>query len=102
MSRVTRSTDQNNGQPYAGGGTYALTLEANESDIVTRIHFLGRVTGSIQVNAWVVDSDRKESLGTINLAERGTMFTEGLALKQLEFVDSGSGAFRVLVKQDGK
>lgn len=101
MSRTTKSTEQNSGNSYAGGGTYTLNLHSNESDTVTRIHFLGRQTGPIQVNAWIVNSDRKESLGTINLEERGTMISKDLALYKLEFVDSGSGPFSVLVKQDG-
>ncbi len=100
MSRVTRSKDQNNGNAYAGGGTYAIELHKNHSDTVTRIHFLGRVAGSIQVYAWILDSDRKELLGTINLAERGTMYSKDLAFAKLEFVDSGSGPFHVLVRQD--
>ncbi len=87
------------GSAYAGGGTYELELEANLSDIVTRIHFRGRSTGSIQVNAWIVKSDRKESLGTINLAEHGNMITSEFALKRLEFIDSGSGPFHVVVDQ---
>lgn len=102
MARVTRSKDQNNGAAYSGGSTYTLELHSNESDTVTRIHFLGRATGSIQVNAWIVDSDRKEPLGTIDLSQRGTMYSEKLALKRLEFIDSGSGEFHALVKQDGK
>lgn len=101
MARTTNSIKVN-GSPYSGGGTYTLELEGNESDTVTRIHFLGRQSGPIQVNAWIVNSDRKELLGTINLDERGTMITEGLALYKLEFVDSGAGPFSVIVKQDGK
>lgn len=101
MFRTTRSTDQNNGAPYAGGATYTLDLHENLGDTVTRIHFLNRTTGSIQVNAWIVDSDRKELLGTINLAEHGNMISKEFALRKLEFVDSGSGAFSVLVKQGG-
>lgn len=101
MSRTTDSKKQNGGV-YTGGGTYTLDLHSNESDIVTRIHFLGRITGSIQVYAWIVNSDRKELLGTINLAEHGTMISKDLAIYRLEFVDSGSGAFSVLVKQDGE
>lgn len=90
------------GAPYPGGGTYELELEANLSDVVTRIHFRGRSTGSIQVNAWIVKSDRKESLGTIDLTQHGSMITSQFALKKLEFVDAGAGPFHVIVDQDGK